>query len=113
MPQSDFDAQRLKDLDRLIRLDYEKLRDFEEGLTIASGQSEKFNIKQLIQREVVPSLRRHEGEYAALLAAGTTVEMIPEREAASLVNQTMEAANSLELAQKASPNQELMRLIAE
>jgi uncharacterized protein (UPF0147 family) len=96
MPASPLDRQRLSDLERLLELDYEKLSSFEEQLTITSNAPAKFEIRTLIRSEVLPNLRKHEHEYAELLAINARTERMSETEASALVDQTLKATEAID-----------------
>lgn len=57
------DRQRLADLKELIELLYEKLGEFERELIVNASTPAKFELKQRIRREILPDIRRYEGEY--------------------------------------------------
>lgn len=95
MAQANLNAQRLHDLEGLIQLDYEKLQAFEQELTITANIGTKFEVQHRIRNEILPSLRRHEREYAEYLATTTAVDRIPEAEAHDVIDQVLRAANSL------------------
>lgn len=105
------DEQRLRDLDRLIQVQYDKLRVFEERLAITASAPEQFHIQQLIKNDVLPLLRTHEAEYADLLAASARVSGIPEVKAQEFVDQTLRAVQSLEANPKGASSDELLGLI--
>ena len=88
--------QRLDHLEDLIRIQYDKLHEFERELVISSNLSTRFEAKQRIATEILPSLQRHEIEYGELLDETVTVETIPETKAHALLEQVANAAVSLE-----------------
>ncbi len=55
--------QRLEDLEGLLELLYEKLGEFERELIVTASTPAKFELKQKIKREILPSIRRYEAEY--------------------------------------------------
>jgi hypothetical protein len=67
-----------------------------ENLVISSNPSVKFEVRQRIGMELLPSLQRHEIEYGELLNETVAVETIPEAKAESLLKQISDAAVSLE-----------------
>ena len=89
MAQANLNAQRLHDLEGLIQLDYEKLQAFEQELTITANIGTKFEVQHRIRNEILPSLRRHEREYAEYLATTTAVDRIPEAEAHDVIDQVL------------------------
>jgi hypothetical protein len=88
--------QRIRQLEELIQLDYEKLEVFERELIITNDVGTKFQVQQRIRNEILPSLRRYEKEYAEYLATTTPVEKIPEPEAQNFVTEILRAADSLD-----------------
>ena len=90
-----YDHQRLADLEKTIKILYEKLGYFEKELAIIPpGSDKKFEIQQRIKTEVLPDIRRHEKEYWELYPMQEVV--IPEDQAASQLVQVEQAVTSLE-----------------
>jgi hypothetical protein len=56
-------------LEDLIRLEYRKLHEYERELVISSNPSMRYEVRQRIATEPLPSLQRHEIEYGELLDA--------------------------------------------
>lgn len=57
------DRQRLVDLKELLDLLYEKLGEFQKELIVNSHTPARFELKQRINREILPSIRKYEAEY--------------------------------------------------
>jgi len=57
------DRQRLADLKELLDLLYEKLGEFQKELIVNANTPAKFELKQRIKREILPSIRQYEAEY--------------------------------------------------
>ena len=57
------DHQRLAGLEGLLELLYEKLGVFEQELIVTASTPAKFELKQRIKREIMPSIRQYEAEY--------------------------------------------------
>ena len=57
------DRQRLADLEELLDLLYEQLGEFQKELIFNSHTPAKFELKQRIKREILPSIRQYEAEY--------------------------------------------------
>ncbi len=57
------DRVRLDDLKDILELLYEKLGEFEKDLIINANTPAKFELKQRIKREILPSIRKYETEY--------------------------------------------------
>ena len=57
------DRQRLVDLKELLDLLYEKLGEFQRDLIVNSHTPARFELKQRINREILPSIRKYEAEY--------------------------------------------------
>jgi hypothetical protein len=103
---------RIAHLEELLEIEYEKLGAFEQELAITSSAPAKFELRQRIKRELLPSLRTHETEYAELLAQRTDPTRIPPQQAeASIieVRQAVEHIQALPVAQ----SQELTRLLTD
>lgn len=57
------DRQRLADLKELLDLLYEQLGEFQRELIFNAHIPAKFELKQRIKREILPSIRQYEAEY--------------------------------------------------
>jgi hypothetical protein len=86
--------KRINDLADLVRLQYDKLYTFERRLAVVSDVSQEFELQHRIRHDILPPLRRHEAELAALLSS-TATKTIPEDEAATLVDKMLEEASVL------------------
>jgi hypothetical protein len=85
MSLAHFALQRIKSLETLLEIEYQKLQMFEEQIAITASAPEKFELQQRLKRDVLPHLCQHEIEYAELLAETTSVERIPDREAEDIL----------------------------
>lgn len=85
---------RLSDLKKILNLLYEKLGEFEEELIISSSKPAKFELKQRIKQEILPSIRQYETEYWGLYPQESLV--ISEEEAASQLVKVEQAVESIE-----------------
>ena len=104
--------QRLADLEKTIKILYEKLGHFEKELAIISpGSDKKFEIQQRIKTEVLPDIFRYEKEYWELYPMQEVV--IPEDQAASQLVQVEQAVTSLEQGSFAEYPREMLALLAE
>ena len=111
VPTHQFNRDRLRQLDDLLKLEYENLYEFEKQLKLAAGGDQRVAIRLRIKHEIVPELRKHEQEYAELLAAGVPEEEIPEREAASIVAELVEATTKTAESGRASA--EMLKLLGQ
>lgn len=105
--------QRIKDLEGLLGLEYEKLAAFEEELALASSAAVKFEVRQRLKREVLPDIRKHEVEYAGLLAEGADPVLIPAGQAEQAVAEVLQAVEHLERLPETGHPQEVIRLLNE
>ena len=88
------ERQRLEDLEGLLELLYEKLGEFERELIVTSSAPAKFELKQRIKKEILPSLRRYEAEYWELYPREAII--ITDEEAETQLVQVEQAVNSIE-----------------
>ncbi|MDJ0707818.1 MAG: hypothetical protein QNJ46_31470 [Leptolyngbyaceae cyanobacterium MO_188.B28] len=103
------DRQRLEDLEGLLQLLYEKLGSFERELIVTASISAKFELKQRIKREILPSIRRYEAEYWELYSKETFV--ISDADAESQLAQVEQAIESIERIPPAEYPPELLPLL--
>ena len=111
MPTHEFNRKRLKEVEELLDIQYEKLFELEKALETADGATQRVVIRQHIKREITPSLRQREQEYAELLAAGVQVESIPEEEADVIVAELVEATSNTEANTGSSAPGEMLELL--
>ena len=111
VPTHQFNRNRLRQLEELLDIEYEKLYGFEKELDLATGAGERVAIRQQIKRQIVPRLRDNEREYAELLAAGVPDEDIPEEEAASIVAQLFEATTKT--AESGQASEQMLKLLGD
>lgn len=57
------DYKRLSELEEIIDLLYEKLSIFQKELITSSSPLIQFELKQRIQKEIIPNIRSYEAEY--------------------------------------------------
>lgn len=103
------DRQRLENLEGLLELLYEKLGEFERELIVTASTPAKFELKQRIKREILPSLRRYEAEYWELYPREAIV--IADAEAESQLAQVEQAIESIERISVAEYPPELIPLL--
>jgi len=105
--------QRISALEELLEIEYEKLNDFQKDLAITASAAAKFELRQLLKRDVLPDIRKHEVEYAELLADSTDLASVPAEQAEAT---TAELAHAVEHVQSLpDPNrpEEITRLLAD
>ena len=112
MPTHQFNARRLKELEELLEIEYEKYHEFEKEIALSDGAS-KITLKQRFKRDVTPRLRSLEQEYAEMLVAGVPTAQIPDAEAAALVSELSEATGTILQTAPANAPQEMVRLLGE
>jgi hypothetical protein len=103
--------QRLRDLQEILDLLYEKLGAFQRELVITASPEQQFALKQRIRREIAPSIRRYEAEYWDLLPEAELV--MPEAEAASAVVEIQNAVTVVEQGNFSAYPPEMMQLLRE
>lgn len=90
-----FVLQRLRQLEGILKLQYEKLYEFEKALTLTDGIGQKISIRMQMKHELTPDLRKYEKEYAELLASETLAESIPSGEAETIVAELKDATSDV------------------
>ena len=103
------DRQRLANLEEHLELLYEKLGEFEKELIITSSTPAKFELKQRIKREILPSLRRYEAEYWELYPREAFV--ISDEQAETQLVQVEQAVKSIECTPPAEYPPQLLPLL--
>ncbi|MGB3512447.1 MAG: hypothetical protein WBA93_25055 [Microcoleaceae cyanobacterium] len=77
--------ERLARLEETLEIEYEKLDEFEKELVLLAAATQKFELKQRIKRDVLPSIHRHEAEYLDLLNQEADSFQIPEQQASQAI----------------------------
>lgn len=88
------DNVRLKDLEDILGILYEKLGTYQKEIELSSYTPTKLELKQRIKREVAPSIRKYEREYWELYPQESIV--ISEAEATTQLARVEEAVTSIE-----------------
>jgi hypothetical protein len=112
MPTHQFNARRLRELEELLDIEYEKSHEFEKEISLSDGAS-KITLKQRFKRDVTPRLRALEKEYAEVLVAGVPTAQIPEAEADVLIAELSAATYSISEAITPDAPKEIVRLLGE
>ncbi len=102
--------RRLKDLEGLLDLLYEKKAAFEQELELSANPGLKFEMTQRIKREIDPKIRQYEKEYGELISEAELV--IDEGEAEVIMTDVDAAVTAIERAPSSVPP-EAIALIAE
>lgn len=105
------DRQRLADLESLLQLNYEKLGEFEREIVITASAPAKFELKQLIKREILPRIRQYEAEYWELYPQKAI--LISDEEAASQLVKVEQAVGAIERIPQSEYPPELIPLLQE
>jgi hypothetical protein len=113
MPLDPVKQQRIRALEELLEIEYEKLSDFQKVLAITSSVPEKFDLKQRLKREVLPDIRKHEIEYAELLADTTELASVPAQEAEVVEAELVHAVQRVESLPDPSRPEEITRLLTD
>jgi hypothetical protein len=103
---------RIKHLEELLEIEYEKLSEFEKELAITASPAQKFELRQRLKREVLPDLRKHEVEYAQLLAQRTDPASIPPQQAEAALAEIQHAVEHIAQLPTAPP-EEVKQLLTE
>jgi len=112
MTTHQFNPNRLREVEELLEIEYDKYQDFRKEIALSTG-NEKILLKQRLKRELVPQLRDLEKEYAELLAAGVSVQDIPDSDAEVILGEVVDAVASLEQQKPSNPPPEMIRLLGE
>ena len=100
--------QRLAQLENLLELDYEKLVEHEEELSITSSPSSRNEARQRIKREIMPRIRKYEAEYWVLLNEIPSISGITEAEAQAAITTIIQEAEIIQ--NQPMPNEILQKL---
>jgi hypothetical protein len=105
--------QRIRALEELLEIEYEKLNDFQKDLAITASAAAKFELRQRLKREVLPDIRKHEVEYAELLAETTELASVPAQEAEVVEGELVHAVQHVESLPDPNRPEEITRLLAD
>ena len=113
MTRNSFDEDRLSRVKELLAIQYEKLSEFEKAIELADGPSQRIALRQQLKRNLLPSLREREREYASLLAHNVSVESLPAAEAQELVSDLTVASNRVASYSSDGAPKEVLELLRE
>lgn len=100
--------QRLADLEYLLELDYEKLAEHEQELSMTASPNVRNEAKQRIKRDIMPRIRKNEVEYWCLLRQFANGSEIAEPEAQNAIATIVQDAEIIQA--KPMPNEVLQKL---
>jgi uncharacterized membrane-anchored protein YjiN (DUF445 family) len=102
--------QRLTDLEDLLELDYEKLAEHEQELSMTASPNVRNEAKQRIKRDIMPRIRKYEAEYWSLLRQFASGSEITESEAQTAIATIVQ---DVEIVQAKSLPEEVLRKLQE
>lgn len=112
MPTHQPNLKRLREIEELLDMEHDKYHEFRKEIAVSTG-NEKILLKQRVKRELIPSLRQLEKEYAELLAAGVPTDAIPAAEAEVIIAQVIEAVTTVEEKNAPDVPLEMVRLLSD
>lgn len=77
--------EKLVQLEEILEMEYEKLYELKKELVLSSGPTQKFESKQRIKREVLPSIHQLETDYLDWLTQEAGAFDIPEQQASQAI----------------------------
>ncbi|AFZ04770.1 hypothetical protein Osc7112_0131 [Oscillatoria nigro-viridis PCC 7112] len=104
--------QKLADLEKILDVEYKKLRKFQYRIAHTSNAAEKFDLEVRIEQEILPMIRQHEREYWNILVQEAPFCEVIEKDARNAI---VEVVTEVELIQ-IQPNKysdELMQKLQE
>jgi hypothetical protein len=107
------DSQRISALEGLLEIEYEKLNDFQKELAITSSAAAKFELRQRLKREILPDIRKHEVEYAELLADSADLVCVPAEQAEATTAELVHAVEHVQSLPDPNRPEEITRLLAD
>ena len=106
-------SRRLADLEKIVNLRYETLGEAETDLAMTTNTFEKTAIKQRIREQVLPELRKYEGEYWGLLAQEARFCAVEEVDARNVIVEVVREVQLIENKPNANYPDELIQLLLE
>jgi hypothetical protein len=100
--------QRLANLEYLLELDYDKLAEQEQELSITASPNVRNEAKQRIKRDIMPRIRNNEVEYWSLLREFANRSEIAEPEAQTAIATIVQDAEIIQT--KPMPDEVLQKL---
>ena len=111
MQPDDRKEQRIGQLEKVLRIEYDKLNAFEQEIAINSSEPAKFELRQRLKRDVLPDIHKHELEYAQLLAERANPANIPAEQAEHSLNEVIQAVRQIETLPEAASIKQLQSLL--
>lgn len=113
MVSDQINRQRLKSLEEILEIEYEKLNDFKYEISMLAPSPTKTALKQRIKREVIPDIRKHEAEYGQILSQFSEVSTIPENEAENTLAEVVQVVEHIEVLPAKTYPDEMIQLLRE
>ncbi|KYC34539.1 hypothetical protein WA1_51010 [Scytonema hofmannii PCC 7110] len=105
--------ERLARLEETLDIDYEKLDEFEKELVLLASPTQKFELKQRLKREVLPSIRQHESEYLQILSQEANLFHISEQQASQAIVDVVQQVENITTSGYNSYPPEVIELLKE
>lgn len=106
---NDYAKIRLEGLNDILKINYEKLNQYQKRLSIVDSEDAKFSIRQTIKTEIKPTIKTLESEYAIILA-GELPSLIT---SASAEAEVLEFVKVIKRESEGSHSEDVMRLLTE
>lgn len=100
--------QRLADLEDLLELDYEKLAEHKQELSVTASPNVRNEVKQRIKRDIMPRIRQNEANYWSLLRQFASGIEIAEAEAETAITTIVQDVEIIQA--KPMPDEVLQKL---
>lgn len=110
MPIDTLTLKRLKDLEKLLLLQYERLFEFQKVVDNTSSVKEKFDLKLQITDDIKPTIQKYEKEFADLVSRVDISTVLNEVEAEQTVTEISQAVTALQVKPE---NTELVNMVKE
>ncbi|AFY57071.1 hypothetical protein Riv7116_4652 [Rivularia sp. PCC 7116] len=105
--------QRLKSLEEILEIEYEKLSEFQKEIKRTSYFKAKLELQQEIKTEIIPDIRKHEAEYGQILSQLSEVSTIPENEAENTLAEIVQVVEHIEVLPAETYSNEMIQLLRE
>jgi tetratricopeptide (TPR) repeat protein len=105
--------KRIRHLEELLDIEYEKLAHLEKSYALASPGQTKAVLEQAMKRETWPTIRRLEKELAELLAEHSATAQVPNEEAEAVCAEVISEVSSLQSASRDDWPDEVLQALTE
>jgi hypothetical protein len=101
---------RLADLEKILDVEYKKIRDFQYRIAHTSSIAEKFDLEVRIENDILPRIRKYETEYWSILEKDTEKCVVEEVDARNAIVKVVQEVELIQIQPNKYPDELMQNL---